>query len=122
PKDRSGPRVTRMLETQETSRSRVFAPALLAVVLIAAARADASTLAVFGHARSGPQTLRQLTSFARAVQRLVEVASERDRVDGSGVGTVQADVAPALMVFARAWQDRPDHWVRDEMLALPPPC
>jgi hypothetical protein len=111
-----------MLEAQETSRSRVIAPALLAIVLMAAARADASTLAMIGHARNGQQTLRQLSSLARVVQRLVEVAGERGRVDGSGLGAVCADDANEPVFFPGAWQDRPDHCVRDEMLSLPPPC
>lgn len=110
-----------MLESHEPSRSRVVTPALLAIVLIAAVRADASTLVMIGQARTGQQTLRQFSSFAKVVQRLVEVAGDRDRICGSGICTSRTDESTESIFVPDEWQRLPDHRVRDEMLALPPP-
>ena len=110
-----------MLEAHETTRSRIVTPALLAIVLIAAVRADASTLVMIGQARTGQQTLRQFSSLARVVQRLVEVAGDRDHIGGSGICAMHADGSLEHVSLPDAWQGRPDHRLRDEVLSLPPP-
>jgi len=96
-------------------------PALLAIVLIAAVRADASTLVMIGQSRTGQQTLRQFSSLAKVVQRLVEVAGDRDRTGGSDICVLHVDGSTHRVFFPDAWRGRPDHRVRDEMLSLPPP-
>ena len=107
-----------MAQNQDTPRSRVMAPALLAILLIAAVRADASMLVLAG---DGP-TLRQFTSLARVVQRLAEVRVDRCRatticsfVSLDPVSTIGLSRAMAPCAAA-------DHHVRDELLSLPPPC
>lgn len=107
-----------MAEVQDTSRSRVIAPALLAILLLAAVRADASMLVLAGDR----PTLRQFTSLARVVQRLAEVRVDRCRVTTRCSFVSLDPVSPVGLSRAMAPHAAADHHVRDELLSLPPPC
>ena len=107
-----------MAEIQDTPRSRVMAPALLAILLIAAVRADASMLVLAGDR----PTLRQFTSLARVVQRLSEVRVDRSRVTICYSFVSLDPVSSAGLSRATAPYAAADHHVRDELLSLPPPC
>ncbi len=107
-----------MADVQDTPRSRVMAPALLAILLLAAVRADASMLVLAGDR----PTLRQFTTLARVVQRLAVVRVDRCRATTRcsfvSLDPVSAeDLSRAMAPHAAA-----DHHVRDELLSLPPPC